>query len=160
MTNIKDLTDIEVGDVMTTRLVTTMADDTVQEVAALMLENDFSTIPVVNSSEQCVGILSRKDLTEMFLQEDQELSRLLDTDRLSMEWLSRSTETSELRKVHELMNVNITTILRTAKLPAVCQTMSKHKVHHLPVIDENETLVGMVSTFDVINAIADLTGEG
>ncbi len=156
MSAINQLAGIEVADVMTTQVVSVMADDSLQDVVSLMLEHELSTVPVVNSANQCIGIFSGKDMTELFLEEDQELSRLLDTDRLSMEWLSRSTETTDLRKVHELMNVNVTTIHRNKKLQAACKLMAKKKIHHLAVVDDNDVLVGVLSTFDVVNAIANL----
>jgi CBS domain-containing protein len=36
-----------------------------------------------------------------------------------------------------------------------CQLMSSHRIHHLPVVALDNTLMGIVSTFDVINWLAD-----
>lgn len=154
MSATKSLAEIQIGDIMTTHVVSVMADDSIQEVAEMMVDSELSTVPVINSIDKCVGILSRKDITEMFLQEDKELSRLLDTDRYSVEWLSRATETSERRSVREFMNFEVSTIHQNAKLATACQIMAKQKVHHLPVVNDNDTLVGVVSTFDVVNAVA------
>ena len=53
--------------------------DTIKFAANLMLDGKMNTIPVVNGQKQLVGILSRSDLTEMFIQEDDALSNALDS---------------------------------------------------------------------------------
>ncbi len=154
MATLGQLASIKVQDLMTRKLVTVMADDTIQDVAGIMMENGYSTLPVVNSHDKCIGVIARKDLTELFLAEDGELSRILDTDRLSLEWFNQSLETSDLRKVSELMTDNVSVINHETTLPDACREMVRNRVHHLPVVDSKEKIVGMLSTFDIVNAVA------
>jgi CBS domain-containing protein len=51
-----------VGDVMSTEVVTTNANDDVRDVADLMLERDIHHVPVVDPTEGVVGMLSTTDL--------------------------------------------------------------------------------------------------
>jgi CBS domain-containing protein len=154
MSTLGQLADVKVLDIMTRKVVTVMPDDSIQDVAGIMMENGFSTLPVVNSHDKCIGVIARKDLTELFLEEDGELSRILDTDRLSLEWFNQSLETSDLKQVSELMNDNVSVIKSDTRLPDACREMVRNRVHHLPVVDSKEKIVGMLSTFDIVNAVA------
>ena len=154
MTTQNQLAAIQVNEIMSTHVQKLMADDTVQEAVALMVDHSLNTIPIVDGEDRCIGILSRTDLTELFLQEDQELSRVLETDRLSMEWIHRALETSDVAQVKELMTYEVAKIQEKQNLYEAAREMVRGKIHHLPVIDENEKLVGILSTFDIVKAVA------
>ncbi|KAL3702345.1 hypothetical protein R1sor_020367 [Riccia sorocarpa] len=51
-----------VGDVMTSPAITLSAEKTVSDAAVLMLKNKIHRIPVVNSTQQVVGIVTRTDI--------------------------------------------------------------------------------------------------
>lgn len=150
----KQFTEIKIKDVMSSHVQTLMCDDTIQDAVALMIENKFSTIPVVDSHNKCIGILSRSDVTELFLREDHELARVLDTDRLSMDWIQGSLETCEIRQVKELMTFDVAQIRDSQSIADACQEMSKNQIHHLPVVDEEDQVVGILSTLDIVKAVA------
>lgn len=151
----KRFAEIKIEDVMSNHVQTLMCDDTIQDAMALMIENKFSTIPVVDAHNKCIGILSRSDLTEIFLREDHELARVLDTDRLSMDWIQGSLETCEIRQVKELMTYEVAQIRANQSLSDACREMSQKQIHHLPVVDEDEHVVGILSTLDVVKAVAE-----
>ena len=155
MTTKKELAETRVADVMTRRVETLSPVDTIRDAVNMMMDCKLTTVPVVDGNNRCVGILSRSDLTEMFLQGDSELSHVLDTDRLSMEWLNRSLDTSDVRKVNELMSIDVATVQSSQTLAEACLEMKRHQIHHLPVVNEQEAIVGIVSAFDVVTAIAE-----
>ncbi|KAJ7544722.1 hypothetical protein O6H91_09G090700 [Diphasiastrum complanatum] len=51
-----------VGEVMSSPAITLSADRTVSDAAVLMLKNKIHRIPIVNESEQVVGIVTRTDI--------------------------------------------------------------------------------------------------
>ena len=153
MTTLESLSHLKVCDVMTRDVVSAMADESIHEVAQSMAENELSAIPVVNHLNQCIGIISRSDLTEMFLEEDQVLSGLLDADRMSVAWLSQSTEAGTLRKVKELMQDQLVTIGADSSVVQACRVMADHQIHHLLVTGDDRELLGIVSTFDIVRLI-------
>jgi CBS domain-containing protein len=151
----KQFAEIKIKDAMSNHVQTLMCDDTVQDAVALMIDNKFSTIPVVDAHDKCIGILSRSDVTEIFLREDHELARVLDTDRLSMDWIQGSLETCEIRQVKELMTYDVAQIRETQSISDACREMARNKIHHLPVVDEEDRVVGILSTLDIVKAVAD-----
>lgn len=151
----RPFTEIKVSEIMTAKVQTIMIDDTIQDAVARMQDYEVTAIPVVDTHNKCVGMLSRTDLTDLFLEEDSELSRVLDTDRMSLEWFHRNLETCDTRHVREMMTVEVTTIRQDQNLSDACKTMNRHKIHHLPVVDGADRLVGILSTFDVVKAAAE-----
>ena len=133
MNKLDQLSNLKVRDIMTQRVIAMSPGDTVQEAANIMMENHFATLPVVDRDNRCIGMISSKDLTELFMEEDSELSRLFDTERLSLEWFHRSLNTCEVRTIKELMTQNVTQIDSEQSLPDVCREMVRNKVHHLPM---------------------------
>jgi predicted transcriptional regulator len=147
--------EIKVSKVMSTHVQKLMPNDTIQEAVALMVDHGLTTIPIIDLEDKCIGILSRTDLTELFLQEDHELARVMDTDRLSMDWIHRTLETCDVRQVSELMTYEVAKIQESQNLFEASREMVRAKIHHLPVVDENEKLVGILSSFDIVKAIAE-----
>lgn len=148
------IADIPVSELMTKRVETLSSGDTVQEAVRLMLDSNLTTIPIVDSGNQSVGILSRSDLTEMFLQEDHELSQIVDAQWLSAERLNRALDTGNVKLVKELMTHDVATIRSDQTVVDACRLMEKNQVHHLPVVDEDAAVIGIVSAFDVVSLVA------
>ncbi len=148
------VTEVKISEIMTKNVETVSPTDSIKDAVNLMMDSKLSTIPVINGDYQCVGILSRSDLTEMFLQEDSDLSQALDTDLIALKWLQQSLATSEARQVKELMTYEVATIRADQSLADACKEMARLQVHHLPVVDGRDTVVGIVSAFDVVSALA------
>jgi len=58
---LKKMTATKVEDIMTEDVITANIDDSVQEVATMMIHNNINRVPVVKDG-QLVGIVSRSDL--------------------------------------------------------------------------------------------------
>lgn len=155
LTNSAAISSAKIKDIMSSRVQCLMMDDTIQDAVAMMIDHGLSTVPVVDTQQKCIGILSRSDLTEVFLQEDSELSHVLDAPRLSLEWLSQSLETCDVRQVKELMTYEVATIGADATLKKASQEMVRQRIHHLPVVDPEGQILGIVSAFDIVKAVAE-----
>ena len=151
----KKFTEVKIKEIMSARVHSLMTDDTIHDAAAMMLDNGLTTVPVIDSDNKCIGILSRSDMTELFLKEDNELAHVLDAPRLSLEWLNQSLETADVRLVKELMTYDVATIGADQTLKEASQEMVRQRIHHLPVIDEKEHVAGIVSAFDIVKAVAE-----
>lgn len=63
------------GGVMSTPAVTVRADATVTEAARLMAERGIERLPVVDEEDRLAGIVTRRDLLQVFLRTDEEIRR-------------------------------------------------------------------------------------
>lgn len=147
------LSSTEVKEVMSKHVEYLMCDDTISDALAMMIDQGLTTAPVVNSEDKCIGILSRSDLTGTLLDEDGELSKLLDTS-VTFGRFVESLETCDSRKVSEMMTYEVETIREDQSVVEACNIMSSNKIHHLPVVNAAGKVVGMISSFDVVKAVA------
>lgn len=82
------LTARTVGAAMTMPAVTIGADRPVSEAATLMLERRVNRLPVVDSANRLVGLVTRSDLVRAFARSDEEIEReLRDETILNDLWL-------------------------------------------------------------------------
>jgi CBS-domain-containing membrane protein len=152
----KKFTEIKIKEIMSTRVHTLMTNDTIHDAVAMMLDNGLTTIPIVDSENKCIGILSRSDMNELFLEEDSELAHTSETPRLSLAWINQSLETCDTRLVKELMTYEVATIGESQCLTDASQEMVRQRIHHLPVINDREQITGIVSAFDIVKAVAEV----
>ncbi|MGW7210793.1 CBS domain-containing protein [Streptomyces sp. NPDC054837] len=61
------------GQLMTEPPVTVRADDTIVEAARTMAQNRVERLPVLDEASRLVGIVSRRDLLQVFLRPDREI---------------------------------------------------------------------------------------
>ena len=55
-------------------------------------------------------------------------------------------------KLDAIMTTELITLLPTANLAEARELMHKHKIHHLPVVDDNNRLIGLVTLTNVLAA--------
>ena len=148
-----------VKDVMSKHVVTVDFGDTVQEALSLMVENRVSGLPVVNGRKRCVGILSATDLVDLAHDVDDELSQLDQSSDVSSQWMlgQLASNGMDRRKVEELMSNAVAAVGPETSLSETAQTMLRHRVHRLPVLDEQKRVLGIVSTMDILSAFVDGT---
>lgn len=146
-----------VKHVMSTVVVTAAAQDTLHEALVLMHENRLSTLPVVDARERCVGIISASDLIELACQLEQEISDLGRVSEVSRQWLIEKLTEHDLghQPLSARMTASVMSISPEATLAAAAAEMLRHRVHHLPVLDDQGKLRGILSTMDILNAFVE-----
>lgn len=136
----------KVGNVMTSDVLTVREDTPFKDVARALSLRDVSAVPVVDRDGRVVGVVSEADL--LIKQGTQEL----DFTRSVLTWwrgrrnLRRATAT----RAFELMTKPAITVSRNATVAAAARLMTAHNVKRLPVVDEEDRLVGVVSRKDVL----------
>lgn len=62
------LSEIKIQDIMTKKVVTIRADETVEKAAVLMLEGHFGSLPVVDEDNKVVGIITDTDVFKVLVE--------------------------------------------------------------------------------------------
>jgi len=135
-----DLTARRAKDEMTKVVVSVSPDDSMTEALGLMADYRLTVLPVANSKNRCVGILSTSDLVDP--------ARWRNGD--TFDWDKNLGD----KKVCDMMTADVASVDRETPLVNVAGTMLRLKIHHLPVVDENQQLLGILSTMDVLAAFA------
>ena len=145
-----------VKDVMSRDVVTINADDTIHEALTLMGENRVSALPVVDSRDHCVGIISTSDLVDMTRDVDDDLYHLDMVDPASRRFLlDKLAHSMGGETVQSFMSEAVTTVSDETTIAKATREMLRNRVHHLPVVDEHDCLIGIVSTIDILSEFAD-----
>lgn len=154
MTTKSNTTTAMVESIMSAKVQVVDFNSTVSDALRLMAEDNYNAIPVVDGNMQCVGILSRADLTETLFAEDKELARLLEIGSVN-HLTTGISDTLHDKLVREVMTHEVTTVQLGTSIKDACRLMKKHRIHHLPVVSEDGFLEGIVSTFDLIGWFAE-----
>lgn len=111
-----------IASVMSTNLITTTPDATLDSVA-IKFER-VSGLPVLDTEGRLVGVISKKDLDKPG------------------------------RTVADVMNASPVAAQATAKVQDAAVLMLKHKIHRIPIVDNNAKCIGMISRTDVFTSLA------
>ena len=119
--------DVFVGRIMSSPVTTVTADANAKAVAKRMLEEDISSVVVVDGDGMLSGILTSTDFVEI---------------------AAEGGDTTGLG-VSEFMTTDLISVAANDPVEAAASLMLDHSVHHLPVVDETEGVVGMLTTTDM-----------
>ena len=144
---------MNVSEIMTQNVVRVRPEASILEAIRLMLQNRISGLPVVNTADQLVGVVTEGDLLRRAeIQTERKRPRwitfLLGPNRLAEDYVH-----SHGRKVAEVMTPKPVTVSEKTSLDEVVQVMEKHRIKRLPVM-RGERLVGIVSRANLLHALA------
>ncbi|MHB9864165.1 CBS domain-containing protein [Streptomyces sp. YIM S03343] len=133
-----------VGDVMTRVVATVGRAAEFKDIVRALHDRRVSAVPVVDRSGRIIGIVSEADLLP------KEEFRDSDPDRQTQ--LQRLTDIAKAGSVTagDLMTSPALTIRANATLAQAARTMARAKVKRLPVVDEEDRLLGIVSRVDLL----------
>lgn len=145
-----------VKDFMSRDVVTIDASDTIHEALVVMGENRVSALPVVDSKQHCVGILSTSDLVDMTRDVDDELLQLESIDPNSLRFLlERLTHSLGGESVQSFMSEVVVSVDIETTIARAAREMLRNRVHHLPVLSDRGLLIGIISSMDLLAEFAD-----
>lgn len=111
-------------------VVTISPDKTIREALAVLVNHNVGALVVIDEIKKPVGILSERDIVR----------------------LAARNEALFGIPVQEVMTTNVITALPQDELKAVANTMTEKRIRHLPIVDNQGILVGIISIGDVVKA--------
>jgi len=126
----------QVSEIMTTEVVTTRPDDHVTKIWDLMVEKDFTGLPVVKDGRP-IGMITRFDL-------------LKGTARIGKESERRPADSMQV-PVEKFMSTPLYRVKPEDSVRKAIELMLKHDVGRMSVVDEGK-LVGIVDRNDLIKS--------
>ena len=146
------LPDVKVSEVMHREVATLHPDSPITAVVELLLDKDFTAVPVVDDQDKVVGMVSDNDLlTRGGMKVTISLKRATDLDYVR--GLHDSLENPH-HKVSEVMTRQVVTITPDAILARAARLMVEKHLKRLPVVDSDGKLVGILGRLDILNTIA------
>ncbi|WP_127361106.1 CBS domain-containing protein [Actinacidiphila soli] len=134
------------GNVMTSDVARAVYATPFKEVAALLAQHRISGLPVVDEDEKVIGVISETDL--MIRQAEQEYGGMR-RFRLTRS-ARRAAVKARARTAGQLMSTPPITVRADDSIARAARTMAEHRVERLPVLDEENRLVGIVTRRDLL----------
>jgi len=143
-------------ELMAPNPISLRVDATIPEAVALMTDRGFSAAPVIDEAGRPVGVLSR---TDVLIHEREQIRHALPADDVSAEGgRSRhegfSIEIADSTRVGDIMTPTIFTVNMTTPAADAVKRMCDLKVHQLFVVDDEDSLVGIISALDIVRRLA------
>lgn len=153
-------------DYMRKEVVSFGPHDSVFDVAEVLSKNNISGAPVVDG-RKVVGMISVTDIVRFMqvkIPDSNFFGHETHPESLSMmvagfvkEGLEFANEVKKLSKsmVKDFMSKDVVSIEPEATLIEVAETLDKHRIDRLPVIEKGGKLVGIISRTDLLKALLD-----
>jgi|SRR3954452_10482664 CBS domain-containing protein len=148
-----------VRDVMTKDVATLRPEQTVPEAADALAAGRYGTMPVVDGDGRLIGLLTDEDLivSEARIHVPTYINFLGATIPLHMHHFEDDLQKVAGATVGEVMDDDPVTIAPEATLEDVATLMHDRDVTHLPVIDADRKVVGIIARGDLVRDIARTT---
>lgn len=126
---------------MTRNVITITPDTKLAEAHQLMTKKQVRRLPVVNGNGRLVGIVTRGDVRGA------EPSQATSLSIWELNYLL-----SKLN-IKEIMTKKPVTILSNATIGKAARVMLENRVSGLPVLDQNDLLVGIITESDIFRMV-------
>jgi CBS domain-containing protein len=125
--------DIFVGRLMTSGVVTVDPETHIERAAELLLEERIGSLVVTDEDDQPVGILTNTDFVRVVANGDP----------------------GDDTTVRGHMSREVVTVTAQDDIQTAADRLITYRIHHLPVVDDTEGVIGVLSTADLTAYLSD-----
>lgn len=154
-----DWTDVSAEEIMTTPVKAVSAGSTLADVMSLLTDERISGAVVTTSGGKPVGVVSLSDVVAHMAGLERDGRGLGGYYALGDAWddvghrlAAGQDEDAARTQVEAVMTPELVTVDVAARLPEVARVMTERGVHRV-LVSEDEHVVGIVSTTDVVRAL-------
>ncbi|QLC34463.1 CBS domain-containing protein [Halarchaeum sp. CBA1220] len=126
--------DVFIARVMSAGVTTVSPETSVEEAAQMMLSEDIGSVVVVDDEDELLGILTTTDFVRIVAERQPK-----DNSTVS-EFMTRDVETAGAQDL----------------VVDVAARLVEERIHHMPVVDEDDHVIGMVTTTDLTSYVSTL----
>ena len=139
--DIRALKEIKVWEIMSNPVESVKVNDLMDDALEIMIREDYRTIPVVNETNNVVGIVGMREIIDNNWKKDNKTIG-------DLEKSSRSQIT-----VESIALTSVKTIPWDSDISVAVDMMVDNKISTLPVV-EGKDLVGVITEYDIIELLA------
>ena len=139
--DIKALKEIKVWEIMSNPVESVKANDLMDDALDLMIREDYRTIPVVNDTNNVIGIVGMREIIDNNWKKDNKTIG-------DLEKSSRSQIT-----VESIALTSVKTIAWDSDIAEAVDEMREYCISTIPVV-EGKDLVGVLTEYDIIELLA------
>jgi CBS domain-containing protein len=147
------MADKKVRDIMTNLVVMLFPSDSIHDAAKRLTRNDISGAPVVENGK-VVGIVSEADLIHAVMPPVERESGASILDALLLIGRKRPRAHGGATTVVDVMSPVVIQVSPDASIWTAAAMMDRRGIKRLPVVDDEDFLIGIVSRADIVRAMA------
>ncbi len=146
---------MQAQDIMTRNVISANVDVTVEEIAALMMENHISGVPILDEDGAVTGLISEGDL----------MRRVEGSGSAPKSWWlslfswSESTARDFIKmrshRAKDIMTRNVHVVAPDTPVADIARLLEEKRIKRVPVV-ENDRVVGIVSRGNLMQALASI----
>lgn len=140
-----------VNDIMNTSVKSATAETPIRDIAAIMCFNKISGVPVVDSNNKLIGVLSEKDILRNMFPDVKEIME--QGGKTDFEAMERDYKDILDKKVGDFMTQTVASVTPDMPLLKAASMMCVKQIRRIPVTDKDNNLLGIISIGDVHKAI-------
>ena len=143
--------EITCGDIMSKDVISVVFGTELEEAWALLRKHQIKALPVVDRAKRVVGIVTQIDFMkhanlEVYEGFDTKLKRFIKR--------TNHTHASKPEVIGQIMTAPAVTARANMHIIELIPLMSQGRVHHhIPVVDEDRKLIGIVTQSDLVSAL-------
>ena len=148
------------ADVMTRNPVSIAADATVHEAVVFLTERRISAAPVISDAGRPVGVVTEADILRHTREQAEHLNPLPDAEReLQLRTGEKlgddefGIDIPDVTRVQDIMNPVVFAVPAETPIDVVVRELVGRRIHRLFVVDESGSLVGVVTTLDLLSRL-------
>ncbi|MEU9573574.1 CBS domain-containing protein [Streptomyces massasporeus] len=140
----------KVGEVMTPDVIHACQETPFKDVALLLARHRISGLPVVNADDKVLGVISETDLVRRQAAQ----ARRAQGIRFRLPTLRRKARVAAAKAramtAGQLMSTPAITVHPEQRLADAARVMERHRIERLPVVDEEDRLIGIATRRDLL----------
>lgn len=151
----------KVKEIMSSNVISVKTTDSVLDAIKTLRDNQISGVPVIDENNNLKGVMSGTDILRLvghLIEYHPFLIPFFKILEESPEDLKKIVKEASTRKVEEIMSEPAITIKENVSVYNAATLMFKKDVNRLPVVDENGSLVGVITRKDLLQAFKDIGG--
>jgi CBS domain-containing protein len=147
--------DTTAGDLMSKTVIAISEEMSVKGAAHLLAQDRISGAPVVNARGRCVGVFSTTDFVSWADRENRDVRRgRWDRPGAHSAWQVLDADTTGADRVGQQMSPKPVTARPDTPIGELARMMTELHIHRIIVVDAEERPIGVVSSTDILAAVA------
>lgn len=127
-----------VQDIMTKDCVIVDTNSTIEEAYEILKENKVSQLPVISFEKKIMGLINKKTILNLIIEDIEDSENIIH------------------KKIDDIYLPELITVDPVSDIRRVAKVMIDFKLNAIPVVNEEDILLGIVSKTDIIKAISSL----
>ncbi len=140
-------------DIMITDVICVRKEDALTQVMSVLMKNHVGGVPVVDDDNKLVGMVTEKDLVTS--ENGLNISSYMEFMTSILLLDGKNPDTFDIQRFNsmtaqDIMSTHVYAVQSAATVEEIASLMMNRHINRIPVVDENNTLLGIIGRSDLL----------